>query len=245
MINETLTSGHPAQGKAATITLLLPTLNEVVGFKAIFPHIDRTLFDDIVVLDGRSKDGTVEFALEQNLRVMTQLRKGLGPGVFDACSTLETDYVIEFSLDGNCLPECLPPLVQKLREGYDLVIVSRYLPPAKSTDDTWMTALGNWMFSLLIRWLGPGRITDSLGMYRGFRTSIVREPEFEKLLYGPVFEPLTSAFSNLKKMRITEIPGDEPLRIGGISKMSIWYNGSCILWMIIRCYLIKFGLLRL
>lgn len=228
----------------ATVTLLLPTLNEIDGFRAIFPLIDRSLFDDVVVLDGRSTDGTVEYALSQDLRTITQLRKGLGPGVFDACSVLDTDYVIEFSLDGNCLPEHLAPLVKKLREGHDLVIVSRYLPPAKSADDSLVTAFGNWMFSVMMTFLGPHRITDSLGMYRGFRTSIIRLPEFEKLLYGPVFEPLVSAIANLKKLRIVEIPGDEPARIGGASKMSVWYNGSCILWMILRCYLIKFGVLR-
>src|SRR5580658_4261481 len=117
--------------KKRTITLLLPTLNEVVGFKEIFPTIDKTLFDDILVVDGGSTDGTVEYAIENNVRIMSQLRKGLGLGVMDAISTLKTDCVIEFSLDGNCMIEQLPDIVKKLKEGYDLVIVSRYLPPAK------------------------------------------------------------------------------------------------------------------
>jgi glycosyltransferase involved in cell wall biosynthesis len=227
-----------------TITLLLPTLNEIDGFKAIFPKIDRSLFDDILVVDGKSEDGTVEYALSQNLRVMTQLRKGLGPGVLDACETIGTDYVIEFSLDGNCLAEDLPLLVAKIREGYDIVIMSRYLPPAKSEDDNWVTAFGNWMFSTMMRFLGPFRVTDSLTIYRGFRVSIIRMPEFHPLLKGPVFEPLITALGNLKKMRMIDIPSTEPARIGGASKMSVWYNGSCILWMVLRCYLIKFGFLR-
>lgn len=42
-----------------TITLLLPTYNEIDGFKEIFPKIDRDLFDDILVVDGGSNDGTV------------------------------------------------------------------------------------------------------------------------------------------------------------------------------------------
>src|SRR3989338_6462057 len=94
-----------------TITLLLPTLNEVVGFKEIFPKIDRNLFDDILVVDGGSMDGTVEYAIENGIRIMSQVRKGLAAGVIDAISTLKTDCTIEFSLDGNCMIEQLPDLV--------------------------------------------------------------------------------------------------------------------------------------
>jgi len=222
-----------------TITLLLPTYNEIDGFKAIFPQIDRDLFDDILVVDGGSTDGTVEYALEHGLRVMTQLRKGLGPAVQDAVATIETDCVIEFSLDGNCMIEQLPELVQRLREGYDLVVVSRYKPPAKSYDDNSITALGNWMFTKMIRYLGKFPLTDSLTIYRGFDLKVVRFPEFDEFLYGPVYEPLVSAVANYRNVRIYEIPGDEPARIGGESKMSVLYNGSCISWMIVRMYILK------
>ena len=67
-----------------TITLLLPTLNEVVGFKAIFPKIDTNLFDKILVIDGGSTDGTVEYAKSHNLHLVTQKEKGLGPAVMEA-----------------------------------------------------------------------------------------------------------------------------------------------------------------
>ena len=222
-----------------TITLLLPTYNEIDGFKAIFPKIDRTLFDDILVVDAGSTDGTVEYAISQGLRVMTQIRKGLGPGVIDAIYTLKTDAVIEFSLDGNSLVEPLDELVRKMKEGYELVVISRYLPPAKSEDDNIITAFGNFMFTKMISGLGPFPITDSLVMFRGFDISLIKYPEFEKILYGPIFEPLTSAVANYRKLKIFEIPGDEPPRIGGKSKMSIIYNGSCILLMVVRMYILK------
>lgn len=226
-----------------TITLLLPTLNEVVGFKAIFPTIDRSLFDDILVVDGGSTDGTVEYAIENKIRIMTQLRKGLGAGVLDAIKTLTTDCVIEFSLDGNCMVEQLPEIVQRLREGYNLVVISRYKPPAKSYDDSAITALGNFMFTRMIRWMGPYPITDSLTIYRGFDKNIIEYPEFEKCLYGPVFEPLVSAVAAVRELKVYEIPGDEPKRIGGVSKMSVIYNGLCILQMIVKMYWFKwFGL---
>jgi glycosyltransferase involved in cell wall biosynthesis len=227
-----------------SVTLLLPVLNEIEAFRLLLPKLDRSLFDEILVVDGRSTDGTVEYALEQGLTVMTQLRKGLQFALIDSLEHVHTDYVVEFSMDGNCELQHLPALLAKMNEGYDLVIVSRYLPPAKSQDDNIITAFGNWMFSVMMSCLGPTRITDSLGIYRGFKTSLVKSEEFKALVLGPVYEPLTSAYANLKRMRITEIPGDEPLRVGGVSKMSVWYNGSYILWMVFRCYLIRFGLWR-
>lgn len=233
--------------KQRTITLLLPTLNEVVGFREIFPKIDRSLFDDILVVDGGSTDGTVEYAIENNIRIMSQLRKGLGAAVIDAISTLHTDCVIEFSLDGNCMIEQLPELVAKLREGYDLVVVSRYLPPAKSYDDSFITAFGNFMFTKMIRCLGRYPITDALTIYRGFTVNIIRFPEFEPMLYGPVFEPLVSAIASARNLKIFEIPGDEPKRLGGESKMSVIYNGSCILMMTLKMHFLKWikGMKRL
>lgn len=223
-----------------TITLLLPTLDEIDGLREIFPKLDRTLFDEILIVDGGSTDGTLEFAIENNIRIFTQLRKGLAFGVMDACSYITTDCVIEFSMDGNCMVEQLPELVQRLRAGQDLVVVSRYLPPAKSEDDNLITAFGNWMFTKLIGGLGKFPITDSLTIYRGFDLKIINFPEFERFLHGPVFEPLISAVATARGLTISEIPGDEPARIGGKSKMSVIYNGSCILLMIIRMYHFKF-----
>jgi len=223
-----------------TITLLMPTLNEIEGLKLIVPQLDRTLVDDIVILDGGSRDGTVEYAKEQGLRVERQRRKGLGPGIFDAVSEMKTSHVIEFSPDGNCLPEILPELVAQIRKGYDMVMVSRYLPPAKSQDDTFLTGVGNFLFTRMFRMLGSFPITDVLGMYRGYRCDIVRNYDFEHYLYGPVLEPLVTAICSVNGLSIIEIPGDEPLRVGDESKMSIPYNGSCILLMFVRLLIRKY-----
>jgi len=225
--------------KNKTITLLLPTMNEIDGFRKIFPQINRDLFDEILVIDGKSTDGTIKFANENNLNIVTQSKKGLGAAVMEAMDIIKTDCVIEFSLDGNCMIEQLEELVEKLREGKDLVVVSRYLPPAISYDDTYITALGNKIFTMLISALGKYKATDTLTIYRGFDVKIARYPEFKKFMYGPVFEPLISAVALKRNLTIYEIPGDEPARIGGTSKMSVIYNGLCITMMIVRMYIFK------
>lgn len=225
-----------------TITLLMPTYNEVEGLKLVWPRIDKSLFDDIFIIDGGSTDGTVEFAKANNIRIERQVRKGIHGAVLDAIAKIKTDYVIELSPDNNCIPEQLADIVAKIREGYELVVVSRYLPPAKSEDDNIITAFGNWMFTIMTRHLGKFPVTDALTIYRGYRTDMVEKYDMEKYTVGPVFEPLVSAMGNLQGVKYCEIPGDEPKRIGGVSKMSVIYNGSTILLMLIRLYIKKIGM---
>lgn len=234
-----------SETRQPTIALLLPTLNELHGLKATVPFLDRTLVDDIIVVDARSNDGTVEYAFEAGLTVASQLRRGLAFGIFDMARSLTHDYIIEFSPDGNCKVEQLPELVAKLREGYDMVVVSRYLDDAVSEDDTVISGFGNWMFSRLMRPLAKFPITDTLTIYRGYRRDIFLDPDFEFYLKGPVLEPLVTGMCGVRGLRAIEIPGDEPLRIGGETKRSIVYNGSLCLLMVVRLYLRKFLGLRL
>jgi len=241
-----LASPHAADvaKQQPTIALLLPTLNELQGLEATLPHIDRSLVDQIIVIDGGSKDGTVEYAMEQGLTVVTQLRPGLHFAILDVAHGLPQDYVIEFSPDGNCQAEQLPELVAKMREGYDMVVVSRYLEHAVSEDDHAISAFGNWLFSRLMRPLAAFPITDALNIYRGYDRKILLSPDFHFYLKGPVLEPLVTGFCALHGLRVAEIPGSEPLRIGGVTKRSIVYNGSMVLLMIVRLYLRKFLGLR-
>ena len=50
-----------------SVTLLIPTLNEIVGMKAIMPQIRREWVDQILILDGNSTDGTAQWAREKCL----------------------------------------------------------------------------------------------------------------------------------------------------------------------------------
>ncbi len=241
-------SAEAATGMGAskpTIALLLPTLNELQGLKATLPFIDRSQVDDIYVVDGGSTDGTVEYAWESGLTLVTQLRRGLQYAIYDVAYALPHDYLIEFSPDGNCKVEQLPELLAKMREGYDHVVVSRYLGHAVSEDDHLITAFGNWMFSRLMRPLANFPITDALNIYRGYRRKLIQDPDLEFYMKGPVLEPLLTGICALRGYTAAEIPGDEPQRIGGVTKRSIIFNGSAIVLMILRLYLRKFLGIRL
>ena len=229
--------------KPPKATLLLLVKNEIEGLKTILPCIDRSLFEQIMVVDGHSTDGSYEYALSQNIEVYREKRPGIAEAVIDAYPLIRGTYVITFSPDGNSLPKLLAPMIDKIAEGYDVVVASRYLPPAKSYDDNLVTAFGNYFFTRMTRWLGKTPITDALNIFRAYRTDLLNNTEMLQFVYGPVLEPLVSAYACAVGLSIGEIAGDEPKRLSGESKMRIFYNGPCILLMLIRLHI--FRLIRL
>src|SRR6187401_1899160 len=118
-----------------TVTLLVPTLNEIDGMKVIMPQIRAEWVDQILILDGGSTDGTVEWAQQEGYQVYQQRRPGIRQGYMEALPHVEGDILLTFSPDGNSIPQLIPVLIDKMREGHDMVIVSRYLKPARSQDD--------------------------------------------------------------------------------------------------------------
>ena len=154
-------------------TLLIAALNEIEGSKVIMPRINREWVDEIILVDGGSTDGTIEFFEEMGIHVVNQKSKGICGAYWEGVEVATGDVIIPFSPDNNSIPELIPDLVKKMEEGYDMVIVSRYISGAKSEDDDFITAMGNWMFTKMVNILFGGNYTDSLVMFRAFKKELV------------------------------------------------------------------------
>lgn len=238
-----MSSGSPPGADAAAVTLLVPALDEIEGMRAIAPRIRREWVDQILVVDGGSRDGTPDFARSLGWEVHVQRERGLRQGYLEAWPLVRGDVVITFSPDGNSVPEMIPPLVRKMREGYDMVIVSRYARGARSEDDDPVTRLGNWMFTQLINALHGGRYTDAFVMFRAYRKALIaelgldREEAYavpERLFRTRVsWEPLLSVRAARARKRCADIPGDEPPRIGGERKLQIVRWGAAYLYQVL------------
>lgn len=126
------------------VSLIVPTWNEIDGMRAIMPRINKDWVDEIVVVDGGSTDGTIEYAKENGYTVHVQKNPGMRQAYLEVLPVARGDTWITFSPDGNSVPEIIPTLVEEIEKGYDMVIVSRYLGGAKSDDDDLVTAFGNW-----------------------------------------------------------------------------------------------------
>ncbi|OSM01941.1 putative histidinol-phosphate phosphatase family protein [Magnetofaba australis IT-1] len=214
------------------MTLLILTYNEVEGMRVIMPQIDPAWHDELIIMDGGSTDGTLEYARAQGYAIHVQQQPGLGAAYLEGLARATGDIVILFSPDGNSDPARIPDLIEKMRQGYDLAIVSRYLDWAKSTDDDLVTGFGNWLFTKLYNVLFRQKVTDLLVIYRAFRRDLVQELGVDHTAISWTTQMMCKAAKQRK--RIGEIPGDEPPRIGGVRKMNPLRNGWAELSMLLR-----------
>lgn len=225
-------------------TLMALTWNEIEGARVILPQIRREWVDQILVVDGGSTDGTIELARSLGCEVYVQKEPGIRKAYAEAWPLIRGEIVITFSPEGNSLVEKIPQLIAKMKEGYDMVICSRYREGARSEDDDLVTAFGNRMFTTLINLAFGAHYTDAMVMYRAYRKNLAYELElFDDSAYQPMenifrtvagVEPLLSIRAAKRRCRVTEIPGDEPKRIGGVRKLQVFRWGATYLGQIIK-----------
>jgi glycosyltransferase involved in cell wall biosynthesis len=244
----TIPAAPPSPGRPParrlTVTLLVPTLNEIDGMKAIMPQVQRRWVDQILVLDGGSTDGTIDWARAHGYDVHVQRQPGIRQGYMEVLGRIEGDAILTFSPDGNSIPALIPDLVAKLNEGYDMVIASRYRKPARSDDDDLLTAFGNWFFTRTVNLLHGGRYTDVMVIFRAYRKQLVHDLELDQDRWYAVperlfncrisWEPLLSVRAARRRLRVAEIPGTEPPRIGGERKLRVWRWGASYLYQFFR-----------
>ena len=225
----------PRPGEKVKTTLLVPTINEIIGVKAVMPQIDRSWVDEILIIDGNSSDGTYDYCVSQGYRVVSQKEPGVCAAWWEGFAAATGDIIILFSPDGNSDPKAIPRLVAKMHEGnWDAVIASRYLGGAKSHDDSFLTYIGNRAFTKILNMLFRSKYTDALVMYKAFKKSLLETLSLHNRK-DSVFEVMFCIRCAKYNIPVTEIPADEPARIDASDSRvhkGLWGRIRGGLWMI-------------
>jgi len=117
------------------ISVIVPTYNEAGNIKKLIPMIDYVLEDydyEIVVVDDNSPDGTAEVAKKlaeiYPVKVLVrEKKKGLASAILYGFMNANGDVLGVIDADLQHPPELLKEMAKKIKDGYDIVIASRYV----------------------------------------------------------------------------------------------------------------------
>ena len=200
-------------------TLVMYTMNEIEGVKAIFDQIPIHLFNQFFVMDNHSNDGTVEFLEKHDVKVIQQKKPGRTNALIEAIEHATGDIIVNLSSDGNENPKDIPKILDKFEEGYEMVAASRFLPDSKvdvEDDKLRIRVFGNKLCAFLVNICWGTNVTDTTNALRGFTKSCYKRAKLNTFGYTENFQ-LTIRCAKLK-MKIAEVPTEELPRIGGTVK---------------------------
>jgi len=219
---ETTRSQNPS------VSVVIPTLNEAANIALVLSRVPKWV-KEVIVVDGRSTDGTVDVALScrPDVRVVMEYQRGKGAALRTGFAAATGDIIVMIDADGSTEPEEIGLFVRYLRDGADFVKGSRFMQGAGTEDISPLRSLGNGFFTLLVKALFGGKFTDLCYGFCAFWRDLVPLLELD----GTGFEIETML--NIKALRIgcriVELPSFEAQRIHGESNLRAFPDGFRVL----------------
>lgn len=209
-MTETLPQTDRTQPATLELSIVMPCLNEAETIATCVRKAMRFLADngvagEVVIADNGSTDGSQAIAAEEGARVVAVERRGYGNALMGGIEAARGRYVIMGDADDSYDFLALGPFLEKLREGYDLVMGNRFrggiapgaMPPLHRY-------LGNPVLSTAGRLFFRTRIGDFHCGLRGFSRDAYRRLDLQTT--GMEFASEMVAKASIHGLRVTEVP---------------------------------------
>lgn len=220
------------------VLVIIPAFNEAQNIGMVVEEIiSRYPELDYVVINDGSTDATAEICRKKHYNLIN-LPVNLGlAGCFQTGMKFAYSrgyrYAIQFDGDGQHRPEFIGRMRQKMDEGYDIVIGSRFLEREKNMS---MRMLGSRMIGAAIRLTTGVRLTDPTSGMRMFNREMIQEFA-QGLNYGP--EPDTVSYLIKQGAKVAEVPVVIAERMGGESYLKPAVAARYMVRMLISILLIQ------
>ncbi len=163
---------------------------------------------EIILVDGDSTDRTVQKAREtgiEQLKIFEQdFRKGLGSAIKKGLSEASGDIMVQIDADFSHPVGKLSSLVEKVEEGYDMAIGSRYVEEGERKDPL-HRRLPPLIGSYLYRYLVGSTVKDVTSGFKAYNRETVEFLLEQDLPYGFHFQA-ASVMKLMNRSEIAEIP---------------------------------------
>jgi glycosyltransferase involved in cell wall biosynthesis len=236
----------PRPSQKPRVSVIIPTLNEAPNLAHVFGSLPAGLHE-VIVVDGRSVDGTPEVArrLRPDVRLVTQTRTGKGNALACGFAAATGDIIVMIDADGSTDPKEIPAFVAALTGGADFAKGSRFAVGAGSSDITLLRWLGNRALGMAVNLIYRTRYTDLCYGYNAFWArhvpvfKLAADSPGQQRVWGDGFEieTLLTIRAAIAGLAITEVPSFEHARIHGESNLNTFRDGRRVLRTILTEWL--------
>ncbi len=218
--------------------VIIPAYNEEENIERVVENLKNhyPMYDYVIINDG-SSDNTAKLCRKKGYELI-DLPVNLGlAGAFQTglkyAYRKGYDYALQFDADGQHRPEFIEPMLEKMQEGYDIVIASRFVTEKKPHT---MRMLGSNLISAAMKLTTGRQVKDPTSGMRLFNKKMIAEFALN-LNYGP--EPDTISYLLKQGATIAEVQAKMDERIAGESYLNLTKSMMYMLRMLVSILLIQ------
>ena len=224
----------PEANNDTSIAVLLPCYNEEATIGKVVRDFKAALPDAaIYVYDNNSTDRTAEIAATEGAIVRKEPRQGKGNVVRAMFEDIDADVYVMADGDDTYPADAAPAMVEKVLEGYDMVIGGRLSSTYFQENKRPFHNFGNRLVRGSINGLFGAHVTDIMTGYRAFNFTFVKT--YPVLSRGFEVETEMTIHSLNNNLRLFEMPiqyRDRPE--GSVSKLDTVGDGIKVMSTIFR-----------
>lgn len=228
-MNENVGDSQPSSPLKTTI--VLPARNEQQSVGEVVRGIRNALpAAEVIVVDDGSKDGTAAVARAQGAMVISSpYSMGNGAAIKRGARAASGEILIFMDADGQHNPADIPKLLQKLDEGYDMVVGAR----GREGQANAGRGLANAFYNKLASWMTGFKVLDLTSGFRAVRTEKFRE--FLHLLPNGFSYPTTITMAFFRSAyAVAYVPVLVAARVGTTSHIRPLRDGIRFLLIIFK-----------
>ena len=192
------------------VCIVLPALNEEESIGKVIDEIPaeemgrRGYKHRVIVVDNGSKDGTGEIARGKGAEVIVEPLRGKGRALRTAFKRLSGDFVFIMDADYTYPAIHIPEMLEKLEDGYDVVMASRLKGQMTSGAMSKLNQVGNRLLALMTNILYGTNISDPCTGCWGMKREVVNGLELDAVGFEVEVDMLAQIARD--RYKITEIP---------------------------------------